>query len=83
MNLSLKNPETYRLARELALLTGKSMTEAVTEALRQRLNHLKKQREEAHFHEEVCELSRQFRSLLQEPLASHGDLLYDERGLPK
>jgi antitoxin VapB len=37
MALSIKNPETERLARELARATGESLTEAVTVALRDRL----------------------------------------------
>lgn len=37
MALSIKNPETERLARELARVTGESLTQAVTEALRDRL----------------------------------------------
>ena len=37
MALSIKNPETERLARELARITGESLTEAVTGALRDRL----------------------------------------------
>ena len=32
MALSIKNPETERLARELAAATGQSVTAAVTEA---------------------------------------------------
>lgn len=37
MALSIKNQETERLARELARVTGESLTQAVTEALRDRL----------------------------------------------
>ena len=37
MALSIKNDETERLARELARLTGESLTEAITNALRDRL----------------------------------------------
>jgi len=37
MALSLKDPETDRLAREVAKLTGESLTEAVRTALSQRL----------------------------------------------
>ena len=37
MALSIKNPETERLARELARATGESLTEAVTKAVRDRL----------------------------------------------
>ena len=37
MSLNIKNEETHRLARELAVLTGESMTGAITVALRERL----------------------------------------------
>jgi len=37
MALSLKDPETDRLAREMARLTGESLTEAVRRALAERL----------------------------------------------
>ena len=37
MSLNIKNEETYQLARELANLTGETMTGAVTVALRERL----------------------------------------------
>ena len=38
MALSIKTEEADRLARDLARLTGESMTEAVTTALRERLD---------------------------------------------
>ena len=44
MALSIKNSETERLARELAKVTGESLTEAITSALRERLQRLKKRR---------------------------------------
>ena len=37
MALSIKAPEADRLARELARVTGESLTEAVVKALRERL----------------------------------------------
>ena len=37
MALSIKHPEADRLARELASRTGESLTEAVIQALRERL----------------------------------------------
>ena len=39
MALNIKSAETDRLARELAALTGESITEAVTRALEQRLEN--------------------------------------------
>jgi antitoxin VapB len=38
MALSLKDPETDRLAREVARLTGESLTQAVRTALSERLD---------------------------------------------
>jgi antitoxin VapB len=37
MQLNIKNDEAYRLAQEIAARTGESLTEAVTRALRERL----------------------------------------------
>ena len=37
MAISIKDPETDRLARELAAVTGESLTDAIREALRDRL----------------------------------------------
>jgi antitoxin VapB len=37
VRLNIKNPETDRLARELAAATGESITTAVTIAIRERL----------------------------------------------
>jgi antitoxin VapB len=41
MRLNIKNPEADRMARELAALTGKTITAAVTEAREERLNRIK------------------------------------------
>ena len=41
MGLHIKSEETHRLARELARLTGESMTAAVTEAVRERIDRLR------------------------------------------
>jgi antitoxin VapB len=44
MALSIKTEEADRLARELAALTGETMTETVTRALRERLDRLQAER---------------------------------------
>jgi antitoxin VapB len=46
MALSIRDPETDRLARELAALTGESMTEAIRKALAERLARTRGDREE-------------------------------------
>jgi antitoxin VapB len=40
MGINIKNPETERLIRELAQLTGEGKTEAVTGAVREKLERL-------------------------------------------
>ena len=85
MGLNIKNEETCQLARELARLTGESMTGAITVALRERLGRRRRERN-------VDERLRELRAIAERcaklmgpgPSAvEHGDLLYDERGLPK
>ena len=85
MSLNIKNDETCRLARELAELTGESMTGAITVALRERLEREKHARSvEARLKKIRAIAKRCARDLRPGPSAvEHGDLLYDERGLPK
>jgi len=85
MSLNIKNGEAHRLAQELASLTGESLTAAVTEAIRERLERLKRDRERDQFVKDILEISEGAAALWKEPYKSmdHGDLLYDERGLPK
>lgn len=44
MAISLKDPETDRLAREVAELTGESLTEAIRTALAERLGRERRRR---------------------------------------
>jgi len=68
------------MAQELAALTGESMTAAVTEAVRERLDRVKKQG----MVERIMKIAKESSALLKgEPLPDHGELLYDENGLPK
>ena len=82
MSLNIKNEETCKLAVQLAKITGESMTQAVTQAIQERLFKLEKNDELA---EELLAIGRDCASRLKEPYLSvdHGDLLYDELGLPR
>jgi len=84
MGLNVKNPETQRLVRELAQLTGESQTKAITEAVRERLRHLHRERITS-LADRLLAIGRDCAPRLREPFRSteHGDLLYDERGLPR
>ena len=85
MGLNIKNDETCRLAGELARLTGETMTGAITVALRQRLAREKRLRNADARVEELLAIGRRCAELLEPgPSAvEHGNLLYDDRGLPK
>ena len=85
MGLNIKNDETCRLAGELARLTGETMTGAITVALRQRLAREKRLRNADARVEALLAIGRRCAELLEPgPSAvEHGDLLYDDRGLPK
>lgn len=85
--LNIKNKDAYPLAARVAKMTGESMTEAVTQSLRERLQRLQSQRDD---HEarvrRLLEIGEEVASRLEEPYRSmdHADLLYDkETGLPK
>ncbi len=85
MSLNIKNEETCRLAGELAHLTGETMTGAITVALRERLEREKRARSAEALARELHAIGQRCASLLGPgPSAiEHGDLLYDEQGLPK
>ena len=84
MGLSVKNPETEHLVRELARLTGESQTKAITEAVRERLRHLQAGRGEG-LADRLLAIGQDCAPRLKEPFrsAEHGDLLYDDLGLPR
>jgi len=86
MSLNIKKPETHELAERLAKLTGETLTEAVTIALRERLARLENVSAiDEERYRELKALIKGSRELWREPYLStdHGELLYDERGLPK
>ena len=85
MSLNIKNDETCRLAGELARLTGETMTGAITVALRQRLAREKRRRDVDARVQELHAIGQRCAKLVGQGPSSleHGDLLYDERGLPK
>jgi antitoxin VapB len=84
MGLNIKNEETHRLARKLASMTGESMTAAVTEAVRERLDRVRRT-QGASLAERLVAIGTDCAAHLKEPFRSldHGELLYDERGLPR
>lgn len=84
MSLNIKNEDAHRLAREVASLTGESLTGAVTEALRERLERLRRERNGS-LAERLLAIGKDCAAHLKEPFRSldHGEYLYDERGMPR
>ena len=83
MALNIKNATTERLAHELARATGASLTEAVTIALRERLDAVRRRR---------CPRAARrgrgdpgARACAAGPRSAHPEELlgYDEHGLPR
>lgn len=84
MGLNIDTEEAHRLAEELARVTGESITDAVTTALRERLERVRAGKPQS-LSEELLAIGRECAPLWKEPYRSieHGDLLYDENGMPK
>lgn len=87
MALNIKNPETYRLVKELAEATGLSMTAAVTEAVRQQLARIRIDRADSEDERtrRILEFAAEIRRRMPPGYLDQDfdDLLYDERGLPR
>ena len=85
MSLNIKNEETCRLAGELARLTGETMTGAITVAVRERLERERRERSVEARVQALREIAERCAKLLGPGPSSveHGDILYDQRGLPK
>lgn len=84
MPLSIKNPRTERLARELAAVTGESITDAVEIALAERLERMRATGSDAAVRVEVDGIIRRVRKLRVKDARSADEILgYDESGLPR
>jgi antitoxin VapB len=84
MEIIIEDEETCALAKELAQLTGEDITKAITNAVRERLERAKYSKKTG-VAERLMEIGRETAAFIKEPWKStpHGDLLYDENGLPK
>ena len=84
MSMNIKNKDAHRLARQLARLTGENMTQAVTAAVREKLERIQT-KSGTSLAQRLMNIGKDCAPRLKEPFRSseHGDLLYDEKGLPK
>ena len=81
MALSIKTAEADRLARELAAATGETLTDAVTKALRQRLDRVRTKQDD--YAARIRRLQDEIAALPVVESRSPDEIIgYDEHGLP-
>ncbi len=83
MALSIKNPDTERLARRIARVTGETLTETIQRSLQQRLERLPQRRRGRIMTEKLQEILRRVDALPTLDTRSEDDILgYDSHGIP-
>ena len=82
--LNIKSEETQKLAKELSKLTGETLTGAITQSIRERLDRVRNERGTS-LSERLLKIGRDCATHLREPFRSieHAELLYDEKGMPR
>ena len=84
MALNIRNPETEELAETLAKLTGEKKTQAVTKALRDRLERVRRRLSGRRLADELDEIALHSASLPVLDARDADEILgYDASGLPR
>jgi antitoxin VapB len=83
MSLNIKDDEAHQLAQALAKETGETMTRAVTEALRERLERVRRRKRPEATAAELLAIGRRCAATIKGKPVDHAELLYDDRGLPR
>jgi antitoxin VapB len=82
MPLSIKDPEADRLAREVAKATGETLTAAIVQALKERLQRVRRARG-PRLSEDLLAIGRRCAALpIQDTRTAEEILGYDRNGLP-
>ena len=81
--LNIKNPEARKLADELSALTGKTVTEAVTIALREKVARERASRLKQGVAGRLMAIAEEVSKLPVLDPRDPNEMLYDETGLPK
>jgi antitoxin VapB len=79
MGINIKNEQSVRLIRELAELAGEGQTEAVTVAVRERINRLRADTEAAKRIEAMTEVASRMAPVMRG--LDWDEVLYGENGL--
>jgi len=82
--LNIRNEETEELANALAKLTGETKTEAVTQALRERLQRVRRARARRRLADDLDEIALHCSTLPMRDKRTADEIIgYDEHGLPR
>jgi antitoxin VapB len=83
MPISIKNPETEELARQLAKETGETITEVIKKSLQDRLQRVRGRRHARGLPEQVADILQRMDGLPTLDGRSEDEILgYDQDGLP-
>lgn len=83
MPLHIKDPVTHDLARQLAAMTGTTISQAVREAISEKLARLEKAKQPAHLSASLNAIVDNFQQLpILDNRTTEEILGYDEHGLP-
>ena len=84
MAITIKDPETDHLAREVAHRTGETIADAIRVALQERLQRLSGRQDAASTREKIEEILRRVDALPTRDHRSEDEILgYDENGIPQ
>ena len=84
MPLNIKDPETEKSVRELAALTGETVTAAIHRAAEERLQRVRRKHPGRDLAEEILEIGRRCAALPDLDRRTAEEIIdYDENGLPR
>jgi len=84
MPLNIRNRQAEELATALAKLTGETKTDAVTQALRERLERVRRMRTRRGLADDLDEIALHCAALpVRDPRSADEIMGYDEQGLPR
>ena len=84
MALSIRNPKTEKLARELAAESGQNITQAITHALEERLERIRGRSIATDLAEEIMKISNRCSGIPDQDQRSPDEIIgYDPTGVPQ
>jgi antitoxin VapB len=84
MALSIRNSETEKLARELADESGENITQAITLALKERLERFRGRSTASNLAEEIMKISKRCSAIPDRDQRTTDEILgYDQTGVPQ